>query len=297
MVSMYLLMGSSPQGANRAKSATILRIFRIFRLSRVARTARLLNSCPELMILARGMMVAVRSVVSILLLLLLVIYIFAIIFTQLLSAAEIGAGRFDSVLVSMNFLLLQVLCGFDVDFINAMLAAGFWYYATFLLFLLIASLTIMNMLIGILCDVVATVANVEKDEAFSRELDSQVTELAEMLDKSGSGTITHEEFDEVLSNPYLAQSLDDLGVDVVSISDYAAFIFSQCEELTYQDFLHMVSQFRGAKDATVKDMMDMRKCIAMELSYVKDSLDEHMNRVSWQRPQSTDSSQNRKQSI
>jgi hypothetical protein len=251
----------------------------VFRLSRVARTARLLNSIPELMILAKGMLIAVRSVLSILFLLTLVIYIFAVTFTQVLAGTPVAAGKFDSVPQSMNFLLLQVLCGFDAAFIDSLLTVGFVYYALFLVFLLLASLTIMNMLIGILCDVVATVADVEKDEAFNRDLDSQVMDLARTLDKSGSGTIFRDEFDEVTRNPALAQSLDELGVDVVSISDYAHFIFSQCEELSHQDFVMMVSQFRGCKGATVKDMMDMRKYVALELHYVKENLDDHMNNL------------------
>jgi len=279
MVLIFLVKGSAPSGGSGSKTSSILRIFRIFRLSRVARTARLLNSIPELMILAKGILIAVRSVLSILFLLTLVIYIFAIVFTQLLSGTPVGAGKFDFVPQSMNFLLLQVLCGFDKEFIQSLLATGAVYYVLFLMFLLLTSLTIMNMLIGILCDVVRCVADVEKDAAFSRQLDDQVTDLAKTLDTTKSGTITKHEFDEVTRDPALARYLDELGVDIVGISDYAHFIFSQCEELSYQDFLMMVSQFRGAKGVTVKDMMDMRQFMALELQYVKGHLDMHMDNI------------------
>lgn len=276
LVLLYCIFGDSP-GGQGSKASSIFRIFRIFRLSRVARTARLLNSIPELMILAKGMMIAVRSVLSILFLLTLVIYIFAIMFTQLLDGTEVGEGKFGNVPQAMNFLLLQVLCGFDATVVNDMRSAGLVYYFLFLIFLLLASLTIMNMLIGILCDVVSTVASVEKDEAFVRELDSQVMDLAYKLDKRCNGTITESEFVEVTRNPVLTQCLDDLGVDVVGITDYATFIFSQVEELSYQDFQLMVSQFRGAKGVTVKDMMDMRKYVALELSYVKEHIGEFLD--------------------
>merc|ERR1712217_444519 len=89
--------------------------------------------------------------------------------------------------------------------------------------------------------------------------------------------ITEEQFAQVTQNPVLTQRLDDLGVDVVSITDYAGFIFSQCPDgLSYEDFQMMVSRFRGCKGATVKDMMDMRKYVALELSYVKDHLEDHL---------------------
>lgn len=65
-------------------------------------------------------------------------------------------------------------------------------------------------------------------------------------------------------------------MDVVSISDYAAFIFGECEELSYSDFFHMVSQFRGSKTVTCQDIMDLRKYIVMELTLANRGLEENV---------------------
>merc|ERR1719379_1649492 len=91
------LMGiSGPTGYGRA--ANILRIFRVFRLMRAARMARLLKNIPELMIMAKGIVAATRATASILALLAIVIYIFAIAFTQLLAGTDVSDGKLDEVL-------------------------------------------------------------------------------------------------------------------------------------------------------------------------------------------------------
>lgn len=271
MTFLYVVMNFKPDSSG-AGAASVLRIFRIFRLTRVARTARLLSSVPELMILAKGMIVAMRSVMAILCLLALIVYIFSIVFTQLLAESETldldSKRKFATVPRSANFLLLQVLCGFDADFATTLLKESGLCYVLFLLYLLFGSLTIMNMLIGILCDVVGTVAEIEKEERFERDMEMKVESLAASLDRENKGVVCKMDFEKVIKEPDVILSLTELGVDVVGLMDFAFFVFGENEELSYTNFLHMVVQFRGAKQATVKDVMDMRKQISMQLSKI-----------------------------
>mmetsp|Transcript_123250 Transcript_123250/g.217355 ORF Transcript_123250/g.217355 Transcript_123250/m.217355 type:complete len:129 (-) Transcript_123250:5-391(-) len=84
------------------------------------------------------------------------------------------------------------------------------------------------------------------------------------MDSSGDGCVTKVEFDAVMEKPDLLASLTEMGVDVVGLIDFATFVFNECEELSYNNLLHMVLKFRGAKTATVKDVMDMRKQLSMQ---------------------------------
>jgi hypothetical protein len=61
------------------------------------------------------------------------------------------------------------------------------------------------------------------------------------------------------------QDLNEMGIDVVSLIDFATFVFQECTELTYNDFRHMVFQFRGHKNATTQDVMAVRKQLSMQL--------------------------------
>ncbi|CAE7538440.1 CACNA1H, partial [Symbiodinium necroappetens] len=151
------------------RSFTILRVLRILRIARVARAARIINSLPELRVLVKGMVIAMRSTCTILALLLIVVYIFAILFVQLLAESQVGQGWFENVPQAMNFLLLQTLAGADVIVINKLLAAGWTYYLLYLSFVFMGSLTLMNMLIGVLCEVVGVVAQIEEERAFHDE--------------------------------------------------------------------------------------------------------------------------------
>merc|ERR1719336_2760423 len=93
------MMSSSADssGTGHHTHLTILRIFRILRLTRVARMVRLMRQVPELVILIKGIAMATRSVSATLALLLAIIYVFAVLFTQLLSGTPAGAGCFDTV--------------------------------------------------------------------------------------------------------------------------------------------------------------------------------------------------------
>jgi len=256
-VFLYLMIGSESFAYGR--TATILRVFRLARLTRVARTGKLLRSVPELMILAKAMVMALRSVMAILVMLTLVVYIFAILFTQLLGGTDLAAGRFDNVPQSMNFLLIQVLCGFDSDFMSSLPAYGCFYYCIWLSFLLVAQLTIMNMLIGILCDVVSGVSETAKEEAFVKEIESQLETLAAKLDPDGDRRVSREEFLNIMRDYNWIQALDATGVDVISFMEYASFVFEDDTDLSCDDFMRMIVQFRGDRVATVKELVSTRK--------------------------------------
>jgi hypothetical protein len=249
-----------------AKHMQILRSFRSARaVVRVARAAKVLQVSPELMILAHGMVAGMRGVVVVLVLLMLVIYIYAIVFTQTLAKTSIGSGVFDSVLQSMNCLMLQVLCGADSVFMNSLLEYNWMLYLIFLSYLLVSNLTLMNMLIAILCDVVSAASRQSFEEAFKKEVDSHIARMASELDQDGSGGISREEFENILSDHVTTSAFNDIGVDIVGVAHFAKFIYEQTDEISYADFAKLVGQFCGRRNATVKDVMDVSRYITVEI--------------------------------
>jgi len=263
---LWLAVFGGADGMGKGRATSVFRVFRLFRLTRVARTAKLIANFPELMILAKGMIIAMRSVAAVLSLLAIIIYIFSIIFTEMLSDTRAGKGNFESVPQSINTLLVQVVCGFDEEMMRKLMDDDLIAYFIFLVYVLIASLTIMNMLIGILCDVVSTVSADEAEDAFVHEVEHLVTRLMAELDEDGSGTLSREEFDGIIMNQDMMHVLRGFGVDVVGIVDFGSFLFTECDELSFADFLQLVVQFRESKAATVRDVMDLRKYLARELS-------------------------------
>jgi len=271
LTAMCMLMGDS-SSAGASSKATILRIFRLFRLSRVARMARLLRFMPELMVLVKGMATAMRSVASTLCLLLIIIYVFAIFFTELLSTEPVGKGCFENVPQAMNCLLLDGVFADQAPFITSLLAEHWFYYIVVLIYLLLGSLTVMNMLIGVICEVVSVVAQVEKEEMAVEAMKYKIMSMLPQLDTDGNQKISKPEFKRLLETPSAAHELQEVGVDVVALVDFGDFIFKDREEVSFSLFIDTVLQLRGSNTATVKDMIDMRKFILRELASMEHRL-------------------------
>merc|ERR1719410_1125703 len=87
-------------------NASILRLARLLRLTRMARMARLLRAMPELLIMVKGMVAALRSVSFTLVLLLMILYVFGITFVQLCDKSPC-ASLFPDVLAAIHILLLR----------------------------------------------------------------------------------------------------------------------------------------------------------------------------------------------
>lgn len=276
MTFVLIVMGGGGSGAG---DASILRVARLLRLSRMARMARLLRSLPELMIMIRGMVAASRSVFFTLLLLILVLYVFAIAFTQLCSESNIGQKYFNTVPDSMFTLLIY---GTLLDNIGALArelgSHQLYIAALFFIFVLIAALTVMNMLIGVLCEVVNAVAATEKEEMLVTYVNQKLQRVVSLLDADGGGTISKKEFLQILENTDAVRCLQDVGVDVIGLVDYADTIFEddtigcgddddideedrEAVELDFGRFMDVVLQLRGSNNATVKDMVDLRKFV------------------------------------
>lgn len=271
---MAIVMVAMGAGAGAGLGdASILRLVRLLRLTRMARMARLLRTMPELLIMIKGIVSATRSVLLTLCLLAIILYVFGIAFRQLTEDTGVGNRHYDTVLASMNTLLLYgtLLDGVG-NMVDELMGDAPMTVPIFFVFILLAALTVMNMLIGVLCEVVGAVAVREKEEmtcAFVK--DKLQTILNDKgLDYNGDGLISRTEFDKMLSNQLASRTLFEVGVDPVGLVDLADLIFADDNEdividetgqqaLTFGAFMDIVLQLRGTNNATVKDVMDMRK--------------------------------------
>lgn len=275
---------NSSSGGSALGDAALLRIVRLLRLSRMARMARLLRAMPELLILIKGMAQAMRSVFFTLCLLGILLYVFAIAFTQLCDQEEnpLREQFFYSVPKSMHTLLIH---GALMDSLTMLVlpleeysvALLFFFY----LFLLLASLTVMNMLIGVLCEVVNTVASTEKEAMIvsyvKEKLEVIMTETG--LDKDHDRMISKAEFMSLLDNEKATSILEEVGVDVVGLLDVADFIFKEdldedldeegSHKLSFEDFMEVVLKLRGTNGSTVKDIVDLRKFVQLRFELLE----------------------------
>ncbi|CAE7210690.1 sohB [Symbiodinium pilosum] len=136
----------------------------MLRMVRITRVIRVASYMPEVMIIIKGLTVASRSVFFTFVLLLLINYIFAIAFRQLAQDTPLEMSLFPSVHGAVLNLVVQCVMPDQEPFFQQVSREGGWLMGMLvLIFILLCSLIVINMLIGVLVEAVQTVSDVEHE--------------------------------------------------------------------------------------------------------------------------------------
>lgn len=264
-------MGDSSD-SNFLGDAAILRMARLMRLTRLARMARIIRKVPELLIMVKAVASAVRSVGLALLLLGISVYVFAIAFRMTLDGTPVGASMFSNCAIAMHTLIMHgTFLDAVSDVMQELLTDSIPGFVLMYCFITLSAVTIMNMLIAILCEVITAVADAEK-EALQVSLTTEVLQtcLSAGADQNNDGCIDLQEFHSMLQNQQVRKVLHEVDVDVQTLINFADVLFEDEEgttqpQLPFADFMQRLLQLRGRNTATVKDLVDLRKWISREL--------------------------------
>jgi len=273
VLNMVLFVMGGAGGAGLG-NASILRMARLLRLTRMARMARLLRAVPELMTMVRGVMASTRSVALASILLFGIMYVFGIALRQLTDESAVGEQLFESVPEAMTTLLID---GVFLDKFGRVIRKlgdqSIWSACTFQIFVCLATLTVMNMLIGIVCELVANVAAMEKDTRTIAQVKEKVLQVLRRIDSDSDGKISRDEFIKLVDEEECLAALTEVGVDVVGLMDLLDIIFKRGDEktkeentedgitFTFDEFIETVYGLRGSNRASVKDIVDLRMFI------------------------------------
>eukprot|EP00927_Polykrikos_kofoidii_P038926 TRINITY_DN33379_c0_g1_i1.p1 TRINITY_DN33379_c0_g1~~TRINITY_DN33379_c0_g1_i1.p1 ORF type:complete len:670 (-),score=140.12 TRINITY_DN33379_c0_g1_i1:270-2279(-) len=263
------VVGIFTDGSASMGDTSFMRLARLIRLSRMARMVRLLRAIPELMILIKGMAAAMRSVLLTLVMLAILTYVFSIFFVQLLGGTDCGQNYFSQVSHGMYSLMIHGTLLEDVKKIsNDIAAENLLYAVVFYVYILLAAFTIVNMLIGVLCEVVSMVAATEREQIMVSYVVNKVREMVDELDDDRDGTISKDEIQRILMNPKACRALQDVGVDVLGLVDNVDSLFvdksgKEKQGLQFPEFIEVVLQLRGSNSATVKDIIGLGKVVRL----------------------------------
>jgi len=182
---------------------------------------------------------------------------------------------------------------------------------------LLAALTLMNMLIGVICEVVSAVAATERESMNLAYVKDRIKALLLTGDDNIDQLISKKEFMTMLGNKQAAFILGEVGVDVIGLVDFADTIFAKDigeedhladdddhevteRSLTFAEFMNLILDLRGSNGATVKDIIELRKHMNSRLSVLEervldalqgDSRTARRNSVAFARRQSRKTSQ------
>jgi len=216
------------QGEEEGAGMSHLSLLRMGRLLRLTRMVRFMRSVPELVSLVKSLRIAARPVFWTMVLIVFLLYMFAIIFrSQYVPQDAYLKERFSGIVAIMWALLLQ---GAFLDSVgkvgDKMLDENIPIALVFMAFVLVAAVTLLNLLVGVLVNVMATMAKTETEKASIAYIKRKLLSVLEDLDEDKSGTISREEFDDLMSVPTAVQVLHELGVDPTYLLSLSETIFN-----------------------------------------------------------------------
>eukprot|EP00929_Paragymnodinium_shiwhaense_P034019 TRINITY_DN18559_c0_g1_i2.p1 TRINITY_DN18559_c0_g1~~TRINITY_DN18559_c0_g1_i2.p1 ORF type:complete len:382 (+),score=67.16 TRINITY_DN18559_c0_g1_i2:483-1628(+) len=257
-------------GGGKGNPLGDIAILRLLRLLRLSRLARLLRSIPELVILVKGIVAATRSVATVLLMLCILCYIWAIIFTGTYKHypkdEEEGLHfYFGSIGMSMfTFICNGTLLDNLADLVLAIKDDSLIMLALFLAFILLSAFTMLNMLIGILCDVVAQTEKEETERQALEIIKAAFLEAFRTIDTDGSGRVSGTEFDAMLSDgsEVLLLVTEEFGLDKQGLQEIKALMFpDEDRELSFDEFMRLLIRFRPSEKAGSMDVQQLLKML------------------------------------
>lgn len=289
LVALALIFGTSSN--NSANTASMLKIFKLFRLARVARIAKLVRLVPELIILLKGMIIAGKSVAVTMSLLAIVLYVFAIFFVQTSSvfAPSAHGEFFTNMKTSVNTLWLNGILVDETSGIAMKLWDENWVLLlVFYCFILLSAFMVMNLLIGILCEVIIQVSHAETEQNTIEETGEKLRAILrihqDLLPKNVEQTatiasdtdgdlaglqISKKAFLNLLEDKRVANLLNDICVDVFGLVDLVDAIFADedghAKTLSFSELLGVLLELRGTNTAKVKDITDLRRLIHVKI--------------------------------
>merc|ERR1719387_1345270 len=211
--------------------------------------------------MVKGMMAGMRSVSIAMFLMAAITYGFAIAFRQLTDDTEMGKASYSSVPGAAYTLIIESMLPDNGDMMTE-LGEQEWYLGVlFFVYIFLAALTIMNMLIGVLCDVVSGVSDSEKEELELDKLSERLLAVLRSIDANSDGGISKAEIVGVLNNPGAIKALQDADVDVFALLDNGDAIFESAgkDTLEFDEFIEVLWQYRATPAATLKCISDLRR--------------------------------------
>eukprot|EP00929_Paragymnodinium_shiwhaense_P028267 TRINITY_DN16423_c0_g1_i1.p1 TRINITY_DN16423_c0_g1~~TRINITY_DN16423_c0_g1_i1.p1 ORF type:complete len:749 (+),score=182.07 TRINITY_DN16423_c0_g1_i1:85-2331(+) len=188
---------SAGEGGGGLRQLSMLRLLRLLRLTRIT---RLIRAFPELMTLIKGLFAALRSVFTTFLFQVGIMWIFGIIFTQTYKNGDGDVNEFFRRLgLSILTLFVQGTLLDELTSLAVLLLEDSWIMlVVFFVFVLISSMTLLNMLIGVVTAVVSATANQEAQELAVKEATQTLRSIFMKVDKDCSLSISHTEFEDML---------------------------------------------------------------------------------------------------
>ena len=234
----------------------------------------MMRAMPELMVMIKGMVVGMRSVAATLVMLLSITYLFAVLFRQLSDGSEIGEEYFSSVPMAIYSLLCEATVPDNGETMTN-LGIQEWYLGImFAVFLLLTSLTILNMLVGVMCEVMTAVSKEKKAGIETDNLIQKLSNRLETTNQDWDGRVNKKDFTVIMEDASCKKLLNDLEVDLHSLGRAEEIIFHDFlpNGHSLEDFVEVLSQYRPTNRGMQRALADLREYIFCHLGKIAEQM-------------------------
>jgi len=224
-------------------------------------------------------------------LLVIVLYVFSIIFTDayhqgLLADDQLDDGEgdhgvmmlFGSIPKSMRHLFIMGTILDDLTACTNTIRTGpkaFMMMSVFIVFVLISSFTMLNMLIGILCEVVTATSEGERAKNSEAQIRESMSKLFKTMDVDGNGNISRAEFMQMKGDKEVGKALEALEVKSKHFDMYADLMFAEtdaCGATPVMDMdstINMIMRLRPGSKVSALDFASFQQLLFKNTSAIK----------------------------
>lgn len=228
---------------------------RLLRLLRLARLMRIIRAFPELITMIQGMIAATRAVASAMLLLVIAIYAWGITMHSFLKNDENAVYLYwGTVPRCMMTLMGNGALGDSIGTVMRGIATNVPALTAFICFVIFSALTILNMLVGVMCEVVAEVAKAEKDVNALWQLKSTLLVMLKRIDSDGNGNISKVELLTLLEDEHALAVMQDLRINAGHFLDMLEMYYQACDGLSIPCIMQLLLDNQGWRPTTVQDL-------------------------------------------
>lgn len=108
--------------------------------------------------------------------------------------------------------------------------AGLGYLLCLGVYVLASSFTVLNMLIGVLCEVVAQTAAREGESTLVEQVSEEVVDVYDRIDDDGNGKVSRVEYDELIQDPVAIRSFAQVDLAPKHLHALSDVLFAPEEE-------------------------------------------------------------------
>jgi len=288
-------------GGNIKVPTQPLRMLRLFKLTRMA---RLMKAFPELVTMIKGLVRSLRAISSSMILIGLMVYVWAIMMHMLMKDEDefndtlwkenllgfdtitrcIWTLLMDGTLMLDNAAPLMTSLLFSHE-LNYILAGIF-----FMLYALLSAMLILQMLIGVLCDVVSRVGSEQRD-ATAIGLVKQELRQELMEADGGDGKISQEELLKIMKNPHSKALMRKLNINAAFLAELQKMMFTKPgQQVSIKQVLNLMIMCRGDNATTVESMsgailsiiteiVEVRKILERDMGVMRQNLEDSISHI------------------